>query len=102
MDRGAHRARLSVRMSVDSSRNICCDTFCERRGFAIATTPMAAPGKRVRRRFRAGTEAASTQTLYASTQALKQRSSTRTCTLRSRCAAPLRKLAAHGKAARAC
>ncbi len=38
------RARLSLRISSDTSRMICCDTRCERRGLAIATAPSAPAG----------------------------------------------------------
>ena len=37
-----HRARLSFRMSKDTSRMICCPTFCDRRGLAIAVAAAAA------------------------------------------------------------
>ena len=44
-----HRTRLSLSISRDSSRMICCDTRCVRRGLAIAT---AAPGQQWRWRQR--------------------------------------------------
>jgi hypothetical protein len=46
----AHRTRLSLSSSVDTSRMICCDTRCERRGLAIATTAAAPPAQRAAQR----------------------------------------------------